>query len=319
MTWPTYAELPLVEGTTERHCWGLFGDDDELGCLNFITPKKTAEAFQSVRDGVSVNLDLPLTEPATVFWSKREPLRHNEILKRNSRDDYLDNFYLQASTQWDGLRHQRFRQFGYYGGRQEEDLDSGGALGIDRWARTGIMTRGVLIDVPRYRERRGLPPIAPDDRFAITADVIAGAAADDGVTIEPGDVLLLRTGWLPWYQGLDDAPRDRLISAFRADRTALRLPGLDASVETTAWLWDNRIAAVVADNPTLEALPFDRSVGWAHHRLLVLLGLPLGELWALEDVAARCAESGRYSFALVSSPLNLPRGCASPANAYAVF
>ncbi|SHL07771.1 Kynurenine formamidase [Pseudonocardia thermophila] len=319
MTYPKYAELPFVEGTTERHCWGVFGADDELGCLNFITPEKTAAAFRSVRHGVVVNLDLPLTEPATVFWSKREPLQHHEVLKRNSRDDYLDNFYLQGSTQWDGLRHQRFRQFGYYGGRQESDLDGGGVLGIDRWARTGIMTRGVLVDLPRHRSRRGLPPVRPDERFAVSAEIIEEIAADEGVAIEPGDVLLLRTGWLPWYLGLDDARRDQLVAAFREDRTALRLPGLDASVETTAWLWDRRIAGVVADNPTLEALPYDRSVGWAHHRLLVLLGLPLGELWALEDLAVRCAELGTWSFALVSAPLNLPRGCASPANAYAVF
>lgn len=320
MSWPTYAALPVLEGTTERHCWGVFGEDDELGCLNFITPDTTARAFRSVRRGVSVNLDLPLTEPATVFWSRREPLRHHEILKHNSRDDYLDNFYLQGSTQWDGLRHQRFRQFGYYGGRQEQDLDDGsGTLGIDRWARNGIMTRGVLVDVPRYLRRRGLPPLDPQDRFAITAEVMAGAVADEGITLEPGDVLLLRTGWLPWYLGLDDASRDRLVTAFREDRTTLRLPGLDAGVETVSWLWDNRIAAVAADNPTLEALPYDRAIGWAHHRLLVLLGLPLGELWALEDLAARCAEFGQHSFALVSSPLNLPDGCASPANAYAVF
>jgi kynurenine formamidase len=319
MTWPKYSELPFMEDTEERHCWGVFGEDDELGCLNFITPEKTAEALQSVRRGVTVNLDLPLTEPATVYWSKREPLRHNEIMKRNSRDDYLDNFYLQGSTQWDGLRHQRFRQFGYYGGRQEEDLDTGGVLGIDRWARTGIMTRGVLIDVPRYLERHGLPPAAPDARFAITAELMAEAAADAGVTVQQGDVLLLRTGWLPWYLGRDDAERDRLTAAFREDRTTMALPGLDASRETTAWLWDNRVAAVVADNPTLEALPFDRSVGWAHHRLLVQLGLPLGELWDLEDLAVRCAEFETYAFALVSSPLNLPRGCASPANAYAIF
>src|SRR5581483_11822431 len=122
-----FAELPCVEGTGERHCWGVFGVDDELGCLNFITQEKTAAACRGVEHGISINLNLPLTEPATVFWSNRRPLVHHELLKRNSRDDYLDSFYLQASTQWDGLRHQRFRQFGYYGGRQDEDLDATGA------------------------------------------------------------------------------------------------------------------------------------------------------------------------------------------------
>lgn len=317
--WLKFADLPLVEGTTERHCWGVFGADDELGCLNFITPEKTVAACRAVQHGVSVNLDLPLTEPATVFWSKRNPLVHHEILKRNSRDDYLDSFYLQGSTQWDGLRHQRFRQFGYYGGRQETDLDDSGALGIDKWAHRGIHTRGVLLDVPRYWESRHDEPYVPNRRTAITAELMSAIAAEEGVTIEEGDILLIRTGWLPWYLSIDEAARDAMVAAFRDDRTTLQLPGLDAGIETASWLWDNKIAAVAADNPTLEALPYDPSVGWAHHRLLVLLGLPLGELWALEDLAAQCAERGKYSFLLVSSPLNLPKGCASPANAYAVF
>jgi kynurenine formamidase len=318
-TWLKFSELPRLEGTTERHCWGVFGADDELGCLNFITPEKTAAACRSVEEGVSVNLDLPLTEPATVFWSKRSGLVHHEILKRNSRDDYLDSFYLQGSTQWDGLRHQRFRQFGYYGGRQEEDLDETGVLGIDRWARRGIHTRGVLLDVPRYWARRHDKPFAPNRRTTITAELISAIAADEGVTIEAGDILLLRTGWLPWYLSIDEPTRNAMVTAFQQDRKALQLPGLDAGVETASWLWDNRIAAVAADNPTLEALPYDPSTGWAHHRLLVLLGLPFGELWALDELATHCAERGRYSFLLVSSPLNLPKGCASPANAYAVF
>jgi hypothetical protein len=110
-----------------------------------------------------------------------------------------------------------------------------------------------------------------------------------------------------------------MAASFREDRATFALPGLDASVATAAWLWDSRVAGIVADNPTLEALPYEPAVGWAHHRVLVLLGLPLGELWALDDLAVECAARQRYTFLLVSAPLNLPRGCASPANAYAVF
>jgi Putative cyclase len=317
--WPDYATLPLVEGTDERHCWGVFGATDEFGCLNFIAPDKIAAACGSVVDGVTVSLNLPLDQPKSLFWSKREPLQHHEILKRNSRDDYLDSFYLQGSSQWDGLRHQRFRQFGYYGGRQDEDLDGRGELGIDSWARRGIFTRGVLLDVAGYWQRVNGSPLPPDRRKGITADLMQEIATGEGIQIEPGDVILLRTGWVSWYLGLDDAERERLAEAFRVDRTILQLPGLDAGTATAAWLWDNRVAGIAADNPTLEALPYDPEIGWAHHRLLVLLGLPLGELWALDELAAACSARGRYSFLLTCAPLNLPRGCASPANAYAVF
>lgn len=316
---PRYEELPMMEGTSERHCWGVFGDDDELGCLNFITSTKVAQACASVREGHTVNLDLPLTEPAKIFWSKRQPLVHTEVLKRNSRDDFVDSFYLQGSTQWDGLRHQRFRQFGYYGGRQEEDLDGAGSLGIDRWARRGIITRGVLIDVAGHWSREHGEPLSPTERTAVTAAMLDEIARDQGVELAPGDIVLLRTGWLSWYLSLDEASIAEWTARFEQDRTVLRLPGLDASTETAAWLWDHQIAAVAADNPTLEALPYDPEVGWAHHRLLVLLGLPLGELWALDELAEACAVRDRYDFLLVSSPLNLPRGCASPANAYALF
>lgn len=318
-TWPRFAELPFAEGTSERHCWNVFGPDDEFGCLNFITPDKVAAACGSVELGMTVNLDLPLTEPAVLFWSKREPLAHHEIMKRNSRDDYLDSFYLQGSTQWDGLRHQRFRQFGYYGGRQEDDLDSNGELGIDRWARRGIITRGVLLDVAGHWERTHGEPLRPDRRLGIDAGLMSAVAESQGVAIEPGDIILLRTGWLSWYLDLDASARDSMAAAFREDRTTFQLAGLDAGTTTTEWLWDSRVAAIASDNPTLEALPYDRAVGWAHHRLLVLLGLPLGELWALDELAEACAAHQRYSFLLVSSPLNLPDGCASPANAYAVF
>jgi hypothetical protein len=76
---------------------------------------------------------------------------------------------------------------------------------------------------------------------------------------------------------------------------------------------------MATDTPTFDALEFRREDGWAHQRLLALLGLAIGELWDLDQLAVTCRELGRYSFFLTSSPLNLPEGAGSPANAYAIF
>jgi kynurenine formamidase len=207
----------------------------------------------------------------------------------------------------------RFRQFGYFGGRQDDALDDGGELGIDVWADRGIIGRGVLVDVPGHMS------VIPDARLPIGPALIEEILESQDTDIRPGDILLVRTGWLEWYIALDDEVRVELAQRLTADRSAAALPGLDPSIEMTAWMWDHGIAAVAVDNPTAETVPYVRAEGWAHHRLLVLLGMPLGELWALDRLAEACRQEGRWSFLLTTAPMNIPRGVASPANAYAVL
>ena len=315
--YPLFADLPTL-ATGERHVWDVFGRADEFGCLNFLDATTIVAAGQEITLGRVVNLNLPLGEPQPQFWASRESLQHHEIVKRNLRDDYLDGFAMQGSTQWDGLRHQRYREFGYYGGRQEEQLDSTGELGIDRWAQRGIVGRGVLVDVAGHLDRRG-EPLAPDRRFPIGGELMDKVLEAQGTVLADGDILLLRTGWLNWYRSMEDNDRAQLAARLTADRSAAALPGIDPALETVGWLWDHRIAALAVDNPTAETLPYRAEEGWAHHRLLPLLGLPLGELWWLEELATVCEEAGRYTFFLSSAPLYLPGGAGSPANAYAVL
>jgi kynurenine formamidase len=94
---------------------------------------------------------------------------------------------------------------------------------------------------------------------------------------------------------------------------------LHAGPETIRWLWDSGIVAVVADNPAVEAFPFDPVGASLHADLLALLGIPLGEMWYLEDLAGRCARARRYTGLLAAAPLNLPGGVGSPANALALM
>jgi hypothetical protein len=91
--------------------------------------------------------------------------------------------------------------------------------------------------------------------------------------------------------------------------------GLDPGEETVQWLWDTGITAVIADNPAVEAFPFDAEGA----SLLALLGVPLGELWYLDTLAAHCAAQRRYTGLLTAAPLNLPGGIGSPANGLALM
>jgi kynurenine formamidase len=99
----------------------------------------------------------------------------------------------------------------------------------------------------------------------------------------------------------------------------LRSAGIEASREMVAWLWNNQVAAIGTDCPSVEAFPSDFSdEGILHYRTLPLLGLPLGELFVLAPLSEDCAADGRYEFMVVSAPLNVEGGIASPPNAVAI-
>jgi kynurenine formamidase len=307
---PRFAELPTLGKTGERHAWGVFGERDEAGTVNLLDAVRVKRASTLVRTGRVVNLSLPLNYPITLYdMPARSGYRHH--------DDYLDNFAMQGSTQWDSLRHIRFREFGYYGGRQDKDLDERHELGIEHWARRGIVGRGVLLDVEPFVRSRSIS-FSANDRFAIDGYLLEEIARAEKIEFQVGDILLLRTGWLAWYKALESEAREKLRGTLHPDPGGLRCPGLDAAQATAAWLWDRRIAAIAADNPAVEALPVDPGVGFQHRRLIALQGMPLGELWDLDELAKECAADGVYEFMLVSAPLYIPGGVGSPANAYAI-
>ena len=291
--------------------WGLWGVDDELGCLNLLIPERIAAAAKLVRRGAVFPLNLRIDRPDPPLYG-RGAVKHTITgAGGNGRDDYLDNFWPQASSQWDSLRHIRHPEHGFYNGVPDGQIvaGDGGKLGIDTMARRGIAGRCVLLDVARHRD------VDPSARGTIsTADLDATAAAQ-GVEVHAGDILLIRTGWLAWY--LNEAtPGQR---AAMPDRGQLRSPGLAATEDMAAWLWDRGVAAVAADNPALEAWPpLSETGGFLHHRLIPLLGMPIGELWWLEDLAADCAADGVFEAFFTSAPLNVPGGVGSPPNAMAI-
>lgn len=315
---PLFDQLPTLPDTEERHAWNVWEPQDQLGTVNLIGSEQRRFAASLVQTGEIVLLSLPLDQPAPGLFTARTPPVHTLSHAGHGRDDHLDGFFLQFSSQWDGLRHVRYRQHGFWGGRQDVDIDDGGLLGVEHWARHGLISRGVLIDTCNYFSRRG-DPILPSESRTIDPTDLDAILADEGVELRPGDIVLIRTGWLEWYLDLEPGERQHLLGTVGREPEPLACPGLHAGRATAGWLWDHRVAAVAADNPTLEALPVDRNVGFLHYRLLPLLGMPIGEYWPLAELSIECRRTGRFAFMLFSGVLNLTGGVGSPNNAYAVF
>jgi len=308
---PAFDDLPVIDGLGLRHAWGVFGDADDLGTINLLTPDCVVKASRLVETGEVVNLSLPLTEPEPPLFG-REPLRHEiHNIDRNTLDDSVSSLFTQASSQWDGLRHIRAREFGYYGGVTDDFEPGAGRLGIEHWAAHGMVGRGLLLDVAAYFEAQG-EPFDPHAARAVSADDLRAVADHQGVAIETGDVLCLRFGWVERYQALNRPAREK----YAANVTAA---GLAGSEDMARLLWDWHVAAVACDNPAVEVAPGDSAVGSLHRRLLPLLGFAFGEMLDFSVLADRLRERARWTFMFTAVPLNLPGGVGSPANAVAIL
>jgi kynurenine formamidase len=307
-----YDDLPLLGATDLRHAWGVNGSNDELGTLNRVDDEATRAGVAAVRTGRRCSLDLPVVLPDPPLFERR-PLKHSVYaLDRNTWDDHLDVFSLQGSTQWDGLRHVRAREFGFYGGWQGPPDSDPHRLGVDRWAEHGMVSRGVLVDLSQDGE------LDPFQARAFSADELAEALAEQCPPLRRGDVLCIRFGWTERYLALDADERAELAANLTARETRA-WAGLAGSEAIARFLWDNGIAAVVCDNPAVEVAPGDASVGDLHRRLIPCLGFAIGELFHLGDLHAACTEQGQREFLFVSVPLRLPGGVGSPGNAVAVL
>jgi kynurenine formamidase len=310
---PKFAQLPVKAGAPPQSSWGVFGDDDQLGCLNFLTPEGVIQAAGLVKKGSVFRLDalIGFAEPPSIREPVKHTIRNYFDVGFSALDDVLDNYNTQEGSQWDGYAHYgRMRDKLFYNGTKLEEIKSGpgGKLSIHQWANR-VVGRGVLLDVFRYCSEQGrrLNPLT--DEVYTTAELKA-AAREYQVELKPGTILLVRTGWMQAYlktsaeERRQEAPRRKSI-------------GVERSSELMEWLWDNRIAAIGSDCPGVEPTPIEGK-GILHHRALFLLGLPLGEMFNLEQLAEDCAQDRVTEFMMVSTPLNLEGGIASPPNAVAI-
>ena len=303
-----FDDLPVLEALGLRHAWDVL--DRDLGTLQKASEETVQAAMSSARSGTVVNLNLPITEPDPPLFG-RSPVEHEVFYPdRNTLDDQLNAFYPQSSSQWDGLRHVRAREHGFFGGWTEAFSPGGGPLGMEHYAEHGIVGRGLLLDVVAHRERQGrdYDPLSGE---TIDADDLREIVAAQQVELRAGDILCIRTGWIEAHRAAEPETRAELA------RT-IRVSGLAGSEDVARFLWDSHAAAVAADNPTVEVAPGDAAIGSLHRRLIPMLGFAISELLDLERLAELCAADGRWDFLFVAVPLNIPGGISSPANAVAI-
>lgn len=312
---PAYRALPAVPGLAARHAWDAWGRDDRLGTLNLLTEERVRHAATLVRRGAvhSLNWELELPDPP-MFGRQR--IRHQSTVFPNGTDDWYDGFHPQVSSQWDALSHIGHPDAGYYAGTPASAVATPATnpLGIEWWARRGIAGRFVLLDLARRREALGRPLDMLSDE-AIDSVELEATAAEQGVELGAGDILLLRFGWISWYRSAPQEVRDAVPTM---GDTAT--PGLAQGESMAAWLWDRRVAAVVGDNPGVERYPAppDDLARFLHYRLITFLGMALGELFDLDALGDDCARDGLYEGLFTAAPLNKRGGSGSTANALAI-
>ena len=330
--------------------WGDFGSDDQLGRLNLVTREKVLQGVAEVREGRNFCLSLPLDYPGGAVLN---PRRHPPELRPTQRNGRANMNYplrcddprltdivsddqvvltLQYSTQWDSLAHvgQMFDVDGdgvaedvYYNGfRAGEDIvgptdysgpepkPSGATttgarrLGVENMAASCVQGRGVMIDLEAHFGARG---------HIVDHHDLMEVLRKDGVVVEPGDFVLLRTGFA---QRLLES--NRKPDPEKLHRSAAALDGRDPKLQQ--WVADSGAVALISDNYAVEAHPSRPVAGDdpcallpLHAHCLFKLGCYLGEMWYLTELADWLRANGRSRFLLTAPPLRLPGAVGSPA------
>ncbi len=298
--------------------WGRWGDDDERGALNFITRERVLAACALPRRGRVISLALPFDSrgPQSGFAGRHNPIH---VMLADGADalagaqDFIPGGFryaddavtmpLQCGTQWDALAHV-FYDGRMWNGRDIRHVTSSGARynAIEKIA-DGVVARGVLLDVSCARGVRWLEngtPILPEDLDA--------CAEREGEVVEPGDVVLVRTGMMARC----------LEQKSWAGYCGGPAPGL--SIHCARWLWEREVAAVATDTWGVEVLPNETPDCFQPLHMISLrnTGVIFGEIFALDALAAACADDGEYAFLFCAPPLPITGAVGSPINPLAI-
>ena len=282
--------------------WGRWGKEDQLGTLNLITSERRREATGLVKEGISVSLARNLNTQKAI--DNPTPFEDKMVLGVDgvfNMDIYTVNFHGVAFSHFDALSHTYYGGH-LYNGYPNTDVTASSArvLGTAQF-RSGIFTRGVLVDIPWLR---GLPYL--DTNAFITGADLDSWEAKTGVHIHSGDAVLIRTG--RW--SLRDAKGPWDISRASA--------GLDPSA--IVWL-HKRDAAFLVSDASHDAIPSAvAGVDWPIHILaIVALGMPLADQCDLEELARESQRLHRYTFLLTLAPVSIAGGTGSLVNPIATF
>lgn len=284
--------------------WGRWGPDDQRGTVNLIDQAAVLRGLAAARQGRPFSLAIPFDEDGPqmgLIPGRDNPTREMIAVNQSYTGDTADfcatddrvSMGIQAATHWDSLAHAGYEER-YYNDTPFSAIDEAGChrLGIETVG--PLVTRGVLLDVARAH---GLDHF--DDGHPISGDDLDAAAALGSIEVQPGDVLLVRTGQMAHL-------------ATSRMRFADPSPGL--STQSVEWLRDHDVAAVATDTLVFECWPCEDPAVLLPVHLLHLrdMGLLQGQLWHLDELATDCAADGQYDGLLVATPLPFTRGAGSP-------
>ena len=311
-------DIAHLRATAEK-CknWGRWGPDDEAGTLNFIEPEDVVKASQLVKKGkvFSLGLNFDRFGPQKGLWGNRFNPIHTMLATgtdavAGNQDagglryaDDMVSLPLQCGTQWDALGH-IFYDEQMWNGYDARLVDSDGAQknGIEK-VKDRMFGRGVLLDVARHA---GVDYL--EDGMAMTNDDLNATAKAQGVEIRRGDFVICRTGQM----------EQRLEAKDWGGYAGGDAPGL--AFETAEWIFEKEIAAICCDTWGCEVRPNetkDASQPW-HWVVIPMIGITMGEIFYLKELAEDCADDGVYEFLFTAPPLPITKGVGSPINPMAV-
>ncbi len=311
----------LLEGYPKN--WGRWGNDDEVGALNYLGPESVVQAAKLIRSGKVFTLQVPMADPAgDPIWpgGRSKPMRVNVIDKGHFLSgklpttpggiegcDDIIHCYLQGSTQYDALGHAWIGDAIYNGYDARTTIGGMTKASILPIAEKGIVGRAVLLDIARLRGKESL-----DRGETFTHEDLLTAAKVQGVELRKRDILVIHTGWI----GLYFRDRERF---YGAGKEWLE-PGLTLSRELVDWFHEMEIPNLVTDTMANEVTvdPVTGAVLPLHIALMSFLGVTFTEIASLDLLAADCAEDGRYEFFYVAAPLKVVQGSGSPVNPIAI-
>ena len=285
--------------------WGRWGADDEVGTLNLVTPAKRVQAAGLVRTGKAINLGIGFDRdgPWPHNGFRPNPLHTMTMLPGDF--DFPDGLFitddmvvmpLQAATQWDSLAHVGYDDL-LYNNVPARAVNSFTGASRNSFPKVNdrLISRGVLLDIAGLKGMDRLP-----HSYAITPEDLSAAEQAQGVTVEPGDVLLVRTGHIRHFLSGDAA-------AFLTDSSG-------TGIATCRWLRERDVAALAMDNAGCEVGPSEiEGANMPFHQVAVRdMGLTLGEIFNLEDLADDCRTDGVWEFMFCGTGLNVTGSVGSP-------
>lgn len=297
---PTKAEIDSY--LHERRNWGRWGANDEVGAMNLITAEKRIQAASLVRSGRSVSMSREF--PKTPAGNNPNPAQH--FMRSGPRgtggvavDYYGISYHGQATTHIDALCHVWDDQGMWNGRKGSEEIGFEGARfgAIQNWSQ-GIVTRGVLLDVPRFR----------NEPFVTVERPVHGWELDDilkaqNIELQPGDAIAVHSG------------RDAWDKANPIWGSAPARPGLHASC--LPFLRDHDVSVLVWD--MLDSAPNEYDIPWTVHGAIFAYGIGLVDNALLGPLSEACTAEGRFDFMFMIAPLVVMGGTGSPANPLALF